>query len=52
MTPIEMLKEVSREIWEGVDPYCNDDCCKPWRELARKIDCYIDTQTEVKKGQR
>ena len=34
----EALQTISRMIWERIDPYCNDDCCKPWREIARIAD--------------
>lgn len=30
----EALELIIRSIWERVDPDCNDDCCRPWRELA------------------
>lgn len=41
MTPNEMLKSISKEIWETIDPFCNDDCCRPFREIARKIDAFL-----------
>ena len=37
----EALGEISREIWESIDPFCNDDCCKPKRELAKIADAAI-----------
>ena len=37
----EALKEISREIWESIDPFCNDDCCKPKRELAKMADAAL-----------
>lgn len=30
----EVLGEISRKIWESINPFCNDDCCKPKRELG------------------
>ena len=52
----EALEEISREIWESIDPFCNDDCCKPKRELAKIADaalaapprnCDVLSKTEV-----
>ena len=37
----EALEEISREIWESIDPFCNDDCCKPKRELAKMADAAL-----------
>ena len=37
----ETLGEISREIWESIDPFCNDDCCKPKRELAKMADAAL-----------
>ena len=37
----EALEEISREIWESIDPFCNDDCCKPKRELAKIADAAL-----------
>ena len=37
----EALGEISREIWESIDPFCNDDCCKPKRELAKIADAAL-----------
>ena len=37
----EALGEISRKIWESIDPFCNDDCCKPKRELAKIADAAI-----------
>ena len=37
----EALGEISLEIWESIDPFCNDDCCKPKRELAKIADAAI-----------
>lgn len=35
------LEEISREIWESIDPFCDDDCCKPKRELAKIADAAL-----------
>lgn len=37
----EALNEISQEIWESIDPFCNDDCCKPKRELAKIADAAL-----------
>ena len=37
----EALGEISREIWESIDPFCNDDCCKPKRDLAKIADAAL-----------
>lgn len=37
----EALEEISREIWESIDPFCDDDCCKPKRELAKIADAAL-----------
>ena len=37
----EALEQISREIWESIDPFCNDDCCKPKRELAKIADAAL-----------
>ena len=37
----EALGEISRKIWESIDPFCNDDCCKPKRELAKIADAAL-----------
>lgn len=37
----EALEQISREIWESIDPFCNDVCCKPKRELAKIADAAL-----------
>ena len=37
----EALEEISRELWWSIDPFCNDDCCKPKRELAKIADAAL-----------
>ena len=39
----EALGEISQKIWESIDPFCNDDCCKPRRELAKIADAALST---------
>ena len=37
----EALEQISREILESIDPFCNGDCCKPKRELAKIADAAL-----------
>lgn len=39
----EALQKISETIWSQIDPTCNDDCCKPWRELAKIADAALAT---------
>lgn len=32
------LETISKTIWENIDPFCNDDCCAPWRDVAKIAD--------------
>ncbi len=42
----EALQKISHSIWSSIDPTCNDDCCKPWRELAKIADAAIKGETK------
>ena len=37
----EALHKISETIWSKIDPTCKDDCCKPWRELAKIADAAL-----------
>ena len=38
----EALEKISKKIWDSIDPKCNDDCCRSWRELAKIADAALD----------
>lgn len=38
---LEALQKISHSIWSSIDPTCNDDCCKPKRELAKIADAAL-----------
>lgn len=42
----EALHKISTTIWMRIDPTCNDDCCKPWRELAKIADAALKGETK------
>lgn len=37
----EALEKISHWIWSTIDPTCNDDCCRPFRELAKIADAAL-----------
>ena len=41
----EALRRISHQLWDWVDPGCNDDCCAPKRELARIADAALAAPT-------